>query len=94
MSSYLGLVAPNQETYVNRTAYSKHPEPDLLRRFALGQLGSEAMRRVERHVRYCEVCLRAALEAPGDRLVSLLRRTAPGPDVGPAGGYSPSSSTS
>jgi hypothetical protein len=68
---------------VNRTVCSNHPDAASLRRFALGQLGSEAMRRVERHVRYCEVCLQTALVAPGDHLVSLLRRTA-APKLGSA----------
>ena len=54
---------------------SPHPDPATLEQFAVGRLRGEAMRRIERHVRDCEVCVQTALAAPDDRLVSLLRRT-------------------
>jgi hypothetical protein len=64
---------------MNRSDGSSHPDPATLRQFALGRLRGEAMRRVERHVRDCDVCVQAALAAPDDHLVGLLRRTASGP---------------
>jgi hypothetical protein len=62
---------------MNQTDRSPHPDPTTLRHFALGRLGNAAMRRVERHVRDCDVCLQVALTAPDDRLLGLLRRPAP-----------------
>jgi hypothetical protein len=62
---------------------SPHPDAATLQQFAVGRLRGEAMRRIERHVRDCEVCVETALAAPDDRLVGLLRRAAPRAGVGP-----------
>ena len=59
---------------MNQTSRPSHPDAASLLHFALGRLGSKAMQRVERHVRACDACVQAALAAPDDRLVGLLRR--------------------
>ena len=53
-------------------AQSTHPDLAALHKFALGRLARTEMRRVERHLGECEVCLQAALTAPPDHLVRLL----------------------
>lgn len=56
------------------TPIARHPDPEQLRRYALGLLAGEPTESVERHLAGCDRCCRLALEAPGDRLVTLLRR--------------------
>jgi hypothetical protein len=68
---------PDNDEAMSRAYGSSHPDPATLRQFAVGRLQGEAMRRVELHVRDCKACVKAALDAPDDRLVGLLRRTAP-----------------
>lgn len=59
---------------------SPHPSSETLERFVLGRLDRKAMARVEAHLSACSSCARAAMNAPDDRLVTLLRT----PDVRPA----------
>jgi hypothetical protein len=62
---------------------SWHPDIESLRRFALGLLRSEEQDRIEQHLATCDACCQAALMAPDDRLVTLLRRPAPLDSVNP-----------
>jgi hypothetical protein len=76
--SSAGPVALDQDPPMNNANHSAHPDPAAVRDFALGRLRSTAMHQVERHIQVCDICLRAALETPDDRLVSLLRHQATG----------------
>ena len=70
---------------MDQTGRSPHPDPASLRRFALGRLHTEAMHRIERHLRGCDLCLQVALDTPDDHLVGLLRRVASRPNAEPRG---------
>jgi hypothetical protein len=52
----------------------RHPESEVLRRFALGLLDHKTTARVERHLLNCDACCRIAVAIPDDRLLTLLRR--------------------
>ena len=63
---------------------SEHPERETLWRFGLGRLDRKRMMAVENHLRQCPQCGRVALRAPDDRLVTLLRVSAPDGASGPS----------
>jgi hypothetical protein len=52
---------------------ARHPDPEVLRRFALGLLDRETIDRVGQHLQDCDACYDIVVTAPDDRLLLLLR---------------------
>lgn len=71
------MSAAGWEDPVNQSTRPTHPDPATLRNFVLGRLSGATMDRVERHLRGCDSCVRAADAVPADHLVELIRRDPP-----------------
>jgi anti-sigma factor RsiW len=54
-----------------------HPNDETLAQFVLGRLDRKSMARVEGHLRGCSRCGQVAMQAPDDRLVTLLKGSTP-----------------
>ena len=60
----------------------RHPTPEQLRAFGLGQLGPSEAALVEQHVENCDACCRVLSEVPDDTVLAKLKNSATVGDQG------------
>src|SRR3569832_1552723 len=53
----------------------RHPTPEQLRAFGLGQLGLSEAALVEQHVENCDACCRVLSEVPDDTVLAKLKNS-------------------
>ena len=64
------MMMPNADPRNLDRSIQRHPTPEQLRAFGLGQLGSSEAALVEKHVENCDVCCRVLSEVPDDTVLA------------------------